>query len=152
MSSSERNSFCIAEATTHPSHIFSLLPLGRRLQSLRARTSRLMDSFTHQAELFPALPHPLPAPCTVTHLSALRSSAHKDSKTPTSLPKEIFTLLCCTFALLLCHFYICYFAWLIYAAHEMFNVPMSTIFNTRNACLYLTCLYHRRLNESFSIN
>ncbi len=35
---------------THPSHsFFSLLPSGRRLQSLQVRTSRLKDSFIHQA-------------------------------------------------------------------------------------------------------
>ncbi|XP_036433920.1 muscle M-line assembly protein unc-89-like [Colossoma macropomum] len=35
---------------THPLHsFFSLLPSGRRLRSLRARTSRLGDSFIHQA-------------------------------------------------------------------------------------------------------
>ncbi|KAL0184059.1 hypothetical protein M9458_019755, partial [Cirrhinus mrigala] len=58
---------------SHPS-FFSLLPSGRRLRSLQARTSRLKDSFFHQAvrklNSLPALP-PLPssAPqtsCTVT--------------------------------------------------------------------------------------
>ena len=54
----------IAGDSTHPSHnIFSLLPSGRRLRSLRARTSRLKDSFFHQAvrrlNSLPALP-PLP--------------------------------------------------------------------------------------------
>ncbi len=35
---------------THPTHsFFSLLPSGRRLWSLQARTSRLKDSFIHQA-------------------------------------------------------------------------------------------------------
>ncbi|KAL0161392.1 hypothetical protein M9458_045117 [Cirrhinus mrigala] len=51
-----------------PSHpmqsFFSLLPSGRRLRSLQARTSRLKDSFTHQAvrklNSLPALP-PLPS-------------------------------------------------------------------------------------------
>ena len=52
---------------THPSHsLFSLLPSGRRLQSLRARTSRLKDSFFHQAvrmlNSLPALPPLPPAP------------------------------------------------------------------------------------------
>ncbi len=35
---------------THPTHsFFSLLPSGRRLRSLQARTNRLKDSFIHQA-------------------------------------------------------------------------------------------------------
>ncbi len=56
--------FCIAGDPTHPTHsFFSLLPSGRRLQSLQARTSRLKDSFIHQAvrklNSLPTLP-PLP--------------------------------------------------------------------------------------------
>ncbi|KAK0136910.1 hypothetical protein N1851_026932 [Merluccius polli] len=43
-------SFSIAGDSTHPSHcLFSLLPSGRRMRSLKARTSRLKDSFVHQA-------------------------------------------------------------------------------------------------------
>ena len=45
-----RKALCIARDITHPIHgFFSLLPSGRRLKSLRARTSRLRDSFIHQA-------------------------------------------------------------------------------------------------------
>uniref|UniRef100_A0A9J8CRL9 Alkylated DNA repair protein AlkB homologue 8 N-terminal domain-containing protein n=1 Tax=Cyprinus carpio carpio TaxID=630221 RepID=A0A9J8CRL9_CYPCA len=45
-----RKALCIAGDPTHPSHnFFSLLPSGRRLQSLQARTSRLKDSFIHQS-------------------------------------------------------------------------------------------------------
>ncbi len=45
-----RKDLCIAGDPTHPSHsFFSLLPSGRRLRSLQARTSRLKDSFIHQA-------------------------------------------------------------------------------------------------------
>lgn len=45
-----RKSLCIAGDPTHPSYsFFSLLPSGRRLRSLQARTSRLKDSFIHQA-------------------------------------------------------------------------------------------------------
>uniref|UniRef100_A0A9J7ZV02 Uncharacterized protein n=1 Tax=Cyprinus carpio carpio TaxID=630221 RepID=A0A9J7ZV02_CYPCA len=41
---------CIAGDPTHPSHsLCSLLPSGRRLWSLQAKTSRLKDSFIHQA-------------------------------------------------------------------------------------------------------
>ncbi len=40
----------IAGDPTHPTHsFFTLLPSGRRLRSLQARTSRLKDSFIHQA-------------------------------------------------------------------------------------------------------
>ncbi len=45
-----RKALCISGDPTHPSHsFFSLLPSGRRLRSLQARTSRLKDSFIHQA-------------------------------------------------------------------------------------------------------
>ncbi|KAK0155268.1 Retrovirus-related Pol polyprotein from type-1 retrotransposable element R1 [Merluccius polli] len=66
----------IAGDPTHPSHsLFSLLPSGRRLRSLRANTSRLKDSFFHQAvrrlnslPALPSLPPPLPPdPPTHTH-------------------------------------------------------------------------------------
>ncbi len=60
-----RKALCIAGDPTHPSHsFFSLLPSGRRLRSLQARTSRLKDSFIHQAvrklNSLPSLP-PLPS-------------------------------------------------------------------------------------------
>ncbi len=56
---------CIAGDPTHPTHnFFSLLPSGRRLRSLQARTNRLKDSFIHQAvrklNSLPSLP-PLPS-------------------------------------------------------------------------------------------
>ena len=64
-----RRAIRIAGDPTHPSHsLFSLLPSGRRLRSLRAKTSRLKDSFCHQAvrrlNSLPALPPlpPLPLP------------------------------------------------------------------------------------------
>ncbi len=45
-----RKALCIAGDPTHPANsFFSLLPSGRRLRSLQARTSRLKDSFIHQA-------------------------------------------------------------------------------------------------------
>ncbi|XP_060763541.1 uncharacterized protein fbrsl1 isoform X7 [Neoarius graeffei] len=45
-----RRALSIAGDSTHPNHhFFSLLPSGRRMRSLRARTSRLRDSFIHQA-------------------------------------------------------------------------------------------------------
>ncbi len=60
-----RKALCIAGDTTHPTHnFFSLLPSGRRLRSLQARTNRLKDSFIHQAvrklNSLPSLP-PLPS-------------------------------------------------------------------------------------------
>ncbi len=60
-----RKALCIAGDTTHPRHsFFSLLPSGRRLRSLQARTNRLKDSFIHQAvrklNSLPSLP-PLPS-------------------------------------------------------------------------------------------
>ncbi len=60
-----RKALSIAGDPTHPSHsFFSLLPSGRRLRSLQARTSRLKDSFIHQAvrklNSIPSLP-PLPS-------------------------------------------------------------------------------------------
>uniref|UniRef100_A0A8C1N2R2 Reverse transcriptase domain-containing protein n=1 Tax=Cyprinus carpio TaxID=7962 RepID=A0A8C1N2R2_CYPCA len=62
-----RKALCIAGDPIHPSHsFFSLLPSGRRLQSLQARTSRLKDSFIHQAvrklNSLPNLPPPPPTP------------------------------------------------------------------------------------------
>ncbi len=59
-----RKALSIAGDPTHPTHnFFSLLPSGRRLRSLQARTSRLKDSFIHQAvrklNSLPSLP-PLP--------------------------------------------------------------------------------------------
>ena len=61
-----RKALSIAGDPTHPNHhLFSLLPSGRRVRSLRARTSRLRDSFMHQAtrmlNSLPELP-PLPSP------------------------------------------------------------------------------------------
>ncbi len=58
-----RKALSIAGDPTHPTHsFFSLLPSGRRLRSLQARTSRLKDSFIHQAvrklNPLPSLPPP----------------------------------------------------------------------------------------------
>ncbi len=57
-----RKALCIAGDPTHPTHsFFSLLPSGRRLRSLQARTSRLKDSFIHQAvRKLNSLPSPPP--------------------------------------------------------------------------------------------
>ncbi len=58
-----RKALSIAGDPTHPTHnFFSLLPSGRRLRSLQARTNRLKDSFIHQAvrklNSLPSLPPP----------------------------------------------------------------------------------------------
>ncbi len=61
---------------THSS--FSLLPSGRRLRSLQARTSRLKDSFIHQLNSPPLLSfaHALSEPHTHTHTHTLTSNSH----------------------------------------------------------------------------
>ncbi len=66
-----RKALSIAGDPTHPTHsFFSLLPSGRRLRSLQARTNRLKDSFIHQAvrklNSLPSLP-PLPSLTTTHH-------------------------------------------------------------------------------------
>ncbi len=49
----------ITNDSSHPSHrLFSLLPSGRCLRSIRSRTSRLRDSFFPQANEQPELIHP----------------------------------------------------------------------------------------------
>ncbi len=84
----------IAGDPTHPTHnFFSLLPSGRRLRSLQARTNRLKDSFIHQAvrklNSLPSLP-PLPSltpritdsdphPTTTTHTNTHTHTQHTHS-------------------------------------------------------------------------
>ncbi len=68
-----RKALSIAGDTTHPTHsFFSLLPSGRRLRSLQARTNRLKDSFIHQAvrklNSLPSLP-----PSLLLHHAPLNS-------------------------------------------------------------------------------
>ncbi len=58
-----RKALSIAGDPTHPTNsFFNLLPSGRRLRSLQARTNRLKDSFIHQAvrklNSLPSLPPP----------------------------------------------------------------------------------------------
>ncbi len=65
-----RKALCIAGDPTHPTHsFFSLLPSGRRLRSLQARTSRLKDSFIHQAvrKLDSPISPPPPLFCPMHH-------------------------------------------------------------------------------------
>ncbi len=80
-----RKDLCIAGDPTHPSHsFFSLLPSGRRLRSLQARTSRLKDSFIHQAvrklNSLPSLP---PTPSFTPRNTELW---HYDRPPPPQLP------------------------------------------------------------------
>ncbi|KAI3371234.1 hypothetical protein L3Q82_023539 [Scortum barcoo] len=59
-----RKAITIVNDASHPAHsLFSLLPSGKRYRSLRSRTTRLTNSFIHQAvRLLNSLPSPLPAP------------------------------------------------------------------------------------------
>ncbi len=67
-----RKALSIVGDPTHPTHsFFRLLPSGRRLRSLQARTSRLKDSFIHQAvrklNSLPSLPPPPPTLLPTQH-------------------------------------------------------------------------------------
>ncbi len=73
-----RKALSIAGDPTHPTHnFFSLLPSGRRLRSLQARTNRLKDSFIHQAvrklNSLPSLP-----PSPLLPHESLNSDPHSD--------------------------------------------------------------------------
>ncbi len=79
-----RKALSIAGDPTHPTHsFFSLLPSGRRLRSLQARTSRLKDSFIHQAvrklNSLPSLPPSPPLP---------HATLNSDTTTPPSSPPQ----------------------------------------------------------------
>ncbi len=79
-----RKALCIAGDPTHPTHsFFSLLPSGRRLRSLQARTSRLKDSFIHQAvrKLNSLPPTPTPPSSLLPH-----APLNSDTTTPPQLP------------------------------------------------------------------
>ncbi len=83
-----RKALSIAGDPTHPTHsFFSLLPSGRRLRSLQARTSRLKDSFIHQAvrklNSLPSLP---PLPSFTPHNTELWHYPPPNVHTPTSPP------------------------------------------------------------------
>ncbi|XP_025764031.1 uncharacterized protein LOC112847167 [Oreochromis niloticus] len=58
-----RKAITIVNDATHPAHcLFSLLPSGKRYRSLRSRTTKLTNSFIHQAvRLLNSLPSRLPA-------------------------------------------------------------------------------------------
>ncbi len=80
-----RKALSIAGDPTHPTHsFFSLLPSGRRLRSLQARTSRLKDSFIHQAvRKLNSLPSLRPLPSFTPRNTEL---CHYDPPPPMSTP------------------------------------------------------------------
>ncbi len=80
-----RKALSIAGDPTHPTHnFFSLLPSGRRLRSLQARTNRLKDSFIHQAvrklNSLPSLP---PLPSLTPRITELGPPPHPTTTTTT---------------------------------------------------------------------
>ncbi len=92
-----RKALCIAGDPTHPSHsFFSLLPSGRRLRCLQARTNRLKDSFIHQVvrklNSLPSLP-PSPllphAPLNSDPLTPPPQHTHTHTHTHTLWPAPV---------------------------------------------------------------
>ncbi len=73
-----RRALSIAGDPTHPTHnFFSLLPSGRRLRSLQARTNRLKDSFIHQAvRKLNSLPSLRPLPSLTPRITELWPPPH----------------------------------------------------------------------------
>ncbi len=110
-----RKALCIAGDPTHPTHsFFRLLPSGRRLQSLQARTSRLKDSFIHQAvRKLNRTFHPPPTYKLITTSSSidcklpLSDSLIKDC----SLSSYHFNRLISSFALHIISAQFCLFNW-----------------------------------------
>ncbi len=105
-----RKALSIAGDPTHPTHnFFSLLPSGRRLRSLQARTNRLKDSFIHQAvrklNSLPSLP-----PSPLLPHESLNSVPHPTTTTTTTHhhPPPTLTLrqapVTCTALYTPCHF------------------------------------------------
>ncbi len=91
-----RKALCIAGDSTHPTHsFFSLLPSGRRLRSLQARTSRLKDSFIHQAvrklNSLSSLP-PLPLSYPTHHWTLTLRPPPPSSPHPQDLPPPTYKL------------------------------------------------------------
>ncbi len=85
-----RKALSIAGDPTHPTHsFFSLLPSGRRLRSLQARTNRLKDSFIHQAvrklnslPTLPPTPSFTPRTTELWHYNPPPSSPHPQDPPP----------------------------------------------------------------------
>ncbi len=89
-----RKALSIAGDPTHPTHnFFSLLPSGRRLRSLQARTNRLKDSFIHQAvrklNSLPSLP---PLPSLTPRITELWPPPHHHSHEHTHTHTHTHTL------------------------------------------------------------
>ncbi len=90
-----RKALCIAGDPTHPTHsFFSLLPSVRRLWSLQARTSRLKDSFIHQAVRklnsllsLPPLPSFTPRTTELWHYPPPPQLPHPHIPHPQDLPR-----------------------------------------------------------------
>lgn len=72
-----RKALTIVSDTSHPAHkLFNLLPSGKRYRSLRSRTTRLTNSFIHQAvRLLNSLPSPSSAPPSLHPSSAPANTA-----------------------------------------------------------------------------
>ena len=83
-----RKALSIVGDPSHPSHkLFCLLPSGRRYRSLRASSTRLMNSFFHEAvrklNTLPSLPLPSlapgsisPCPPNISYISYVKSIGH----------------------------------------------------------------------------
>ncbi len=131
-------SLCIAGDPTHPTHsFFSLLPSGRRLRSLQARTNRLKDSFIHQAvrklNSLPSLP---PSP--------LLPHAPLNSNKPFAL--HIYILHCLFISLValnlpcgLIPLYL-FLLLLLLFCYLFFTCPYLYICNSCILCMYV-CMY-----------
>ncbi len=105
----------IIKDSSHPSHrLLSLLPSGRRLRSIRSRTSRLRDSFFPQAIrlMKSELIHPTShshshiMPCAALYRRSTGLHAHTAITQPicyhwipyNAHPRHCICIICCTFA------------------------------------------------------
>ncbi len=148
-----RKALCIAGDPTHPTHsFFRLLPSGRRLRSLQARTSRLKDSFIHQAvrklnrTFHPPPPHPPPP--TPTY-KLITTSSSIDCKLPLSdslikdcsLSSYHFNRLISSFALHIISAQFCLFNWFaLFLPCDLCHF-ISLFFSTMSSFVYLYSLY-----------
>ncbi len=101
----------IINDSSHPSHrLLSLLPSGRRLRSIRSRTSRLKDRFFPQANEQSELIHPTSYPhfttchalhfntvqLDYTHTAQIQKSGVSNAYSRHIVPS--LCIICCTFA------------------------------------------------------
>ncbi len=142
-----RKALSIAGDPTHPTHnFFSLLPSGRRLRSLQARTNRLKDSFIHQAvrklNSLPSLPPPPlsyptnhwtltptpPPPPPTTHHPHTHTHTHTHTHSHTHTLRQVpVTLnsldkLLHYIYILHCLFVVCYFTDLHYLPYATLSI------------------------------